>query len=88
MKNVFADMAFGDEIKIAPSIKAYLFDINGLILKSNVLMYYGSDFSGFYSNWKTGKIGLKALSGKGLFQSTLNEDMLSVKGFVKKDFPA
>ena len=46
--------------------------------------YYGSDFSGFYTDWKTGKIGLKALSGKGFYQGNVTEELLKQKGFVRK----
>ncbi len=45
-------------------------------------MFYGSDFSGFYKSWKTGKIGLTALDGKGLFQNKLKEETLEKEGYV------
>ena len=47
--------------------------------------YYGSDFSGLYVDWKTGKIGLKSMSGKGFFQGKVTEEWLIAKGFVKKE---
>ena len=46
--------------------------------------FYGADFSGFYTDWKTGKIGLKAFSGKGVYQGRLTEEVLINKGFEKK----
>ena len=46
--------------------------------------YFGSDFSGYYVDFKTGKIGLKSMNGKGFFQGTVTEDVLKAKGFTKK----
>ncbi len=46
--------------------------------------YYGDDFSQFCIDYKTGKIGLKALSGKGLYQGNVIEETLKNKGFTKK----
>ena len=48
--------------------------------------YYASkeDFSNFYVDYKTGKIGLKALSGKGFYQGKVTEEWLIGKGFEKK----
>jgi len=46
--------------------------------------FHGTDFSGFYCDYKTGKIGLKALSGKGFFQGSVTEQVLLEKGFEKK----
>ena len=60
-------------------------NIEGVIFDNFVKFYYGSDFSGFYIDWKTGKIGLKAMSGKGFFQDEVSEELLAQKGFVKKD---
>ena len=54
------------------------------IIKNLRGIYYGSDFSGFYCDFKTGKIGLKALSGKGFYQGKVTEDLLVSKGFEKK----
>ena len=56
------------------------FSVNGTKYRS----YYGSDFSAFYCDWKNGKIGLKSLSGKGLYQATLTEQMLIEKGYQKR----
>ena len=63
-------------------------NIDGLLLNYKIGQtikkgYYGTDFSGFYCDWKSGKIGLKALDGRGLFQTTLSEEILQSKGFVK-----
>ncbi len=58
----------------------------GIIISTNSeSRYYGSDFSGFYFNFKTGKIGLKALSGKGFYQGKVTEEYLINNGYVKKD---
>ena len=46
--------------------------------------YYGSDFDGFYIDFKTGKIGLKALSGKGFYQGKVSEGLVQSKGYTKK----
>ena len=45
--------------------------------------YLVEDFSKFYVDWKTGKIGIKSISGKGFYQSALTEEWLSNKGFTK-----
>ena len=62
--------------------------ISGLvgIVKNNPSrnFYYGSDFSGFYCDFKTGKIGLKALSGKGFYQGKVTKESLIEKGFVER----
>ena len=61
--------------------------VNGVVVireASKKNEFYGSDFSGFYTDWKTGKIGLKALSGKGFYQGRLTEEILINKGFEKK----
>ncbi len=63
------------------------YDYDGvLIIKNNGNpgYYYGSDFSGFYVDFKTGKLGLKALSGKGFYQGKVTEEYLINKGFSKK----
>ena len=46
--------------------------------------YYGSDFSGYYVDFKTGKIGLKSHSGKGFYQGKVTEEFLLAKGYEKK----
>lgn len=47
--------------------------------------YYGTDFSGFYIDFKTGKIGIKSLSGKGFYQGRVTEEYLTNKGFEKRE---
>jgi len=47
--------------------------------------FYGNDFSGFYHNFKTGEVGLKAFSGRGLYQGGVTEDFLLKKGYSKKE---
>ena len=64
---------------------SFLGDCQSVILnKANRKEFYGTDFSGFYVDWKTGKIGLKSMSGKGFFQGEVNEEYLKQKGFAKK----
>ena len=58
--------------------------VNSLVVNTNSQTYYGSDFSGFYIDYKTGEIGLKALSGKGFYQGKVTEEWLESKGFEKK----
>ena len=50
---------------------------------TEIRQYHGSDFSGFYSDWKGGKIGLAKLSNIGLFSKKLNVDILKNRGFVE-----
>ena len=60
-------------------------DADGIVVKSkNLLAFYGSDFSGFFVDYKTGKIGLNALSGKGFYQGKVTEKYLIDNGYVKK----
>ena len=47
-------------------------------------VFYDNDFSAFCIDWKTGEIGLKALSGKGFFQGKVTEEILIGKGFERK----
>ena len=67
-----------------------LTNVEGVVITINkssipvVKYYYGTDFSNYYCDWKSGEIGLKALSGKGFYQSTLTEQMLIEKGYTKK----
>ena len=63
-------------------ISSTLFVISGT--NGQVLQYFGSDFSGFYVDYKTCKIGLKALSAKGFYQGKVTEEYLIGKGFEKK----
>ncbi len=46
--------------------------------------YYGANFSGFYVSWRTGKVGLVALDGRGQFQGAVTEEWLINKGYAKK----
>ena len=52
--------------------------------ESNLLNYFGEDFSGYYYSWKTGKIGLSSLDGAGAFQGYINEVELQHMGYEKK----
>ena len=72
---VFSVMDEGDIVK----------QIEGLLFVGATKKHYISDdFSGFYVDYKTGKIGLKALSGKGFYQGKVTEEWLESKGFEKK----
>jgi len=57
---------------------------NILVNNENKSFYYGSNFSGFYVSWRTGKIGLIALDGRGQFQGEVDEEWLLKKGYEKK----
>ena len=46
---------------------------------------YGSDFSGFYIDYKTGKLGFKEWDGKGFFQSKVTEEWFVNNGYRKKE---
>ncbi len=46
--------------------------------------YYGDDFSEYYVDWKSGKIGLKISDSKGFYQGEVTEEVLGYKGFTKK----
>ena len=64
-------------------------NIDGCLFSMNVggtthKQYYGSDFSGYYVDFKTGKIGLKSHSGKGFYQGKVTEEFLLAKGYEKK----
>ena len=45
--------------------------------------FIGNEFSNFYLDYKTGKIGLKCFSGKGFYQMTLDKEFLISKGFSR-----
>ena len=60
--------------------------VDGVIVQGKTFLhYYGQDFSGFYVDFKTGRIGLKALSGKGFYQGKVTEELLISRGYVKKE---
>ena len=63
-----------------------VWDINSFAAYSSTQedWFIGDDFSGFYTDWKSGKIGLKAFSGKGFYQGGVSESSLLSKGYVKK----
>ena len=52
------------------------YKINGLVISMATSgIFYGTDFSGFFVDFKTGKIGLKSLSGKGFFQGEVTKGL-------------
>ena len=52
--------------------------IKSLIINNQ---FYGSDFSGYYVDWKTGKVGVKAVSGKGFYQGKVTTQWLLNNGY-------
>ncbi len=58
--------------------------VEGIILLGENT-YAGSDFTGFYIDFKSGRIGLKAFSGNGFYQGKVTEEVLRSKGFVKQE---
>ena len=88
IKNILINIADGN-VKFKPSNHSnesnLAMNLNGIVVnQKDNMIYYGSDFSGFYCDWKTGKLGLKALSGKGFYQGTVTEQTLINKGYTKK----
>ena len=58
---------------------------NSILVNNNQCFYYGSDFSGFYVDFKSGKMGLKSLSGRGFYQGKVTEEYLLNRGYTKKE---
>jgi len=90
-KNLYVEF-FGENITFndafyyyPPNIEKYQINCDSLIFNYNNLFgdYYGTDFSAFYFSWRTGKIGLIALDGRGSFQGKIDEDWLLNKGYQK-----
>ena len=90
MKNVFIEGNNIDDFKFySKKGKGLNVEIiaQGLLVcdkAKNSGFFYGTEFSGFFIDFKTGKIGLKSLSGKGFFQGEVSEDVLLSKGYTKK----
>ena len=62
-----------------------LLNLNNIVINNLESKWFaGSDFSGFYVDFKTGQIGLKAFSGKGFYQGKVTEELLLAKGYEKK----
>jgi len=76
------------EVKLSSDAILAVFDYQGVLfnydIKPALNSYYGTDFSGFYFAWRTGKVGLVALDGRGQFQGTIDEEWLKGKGYEKK----
>ena len=93
LKNVFVEnecKATKTEVNLIDKINTTT-KIDGLISRvsfanGDVNHFYLSndDMAGFYCDWKSGKLGLKALSGKGFYQGTVTEQTLINKGYTKK----
>jgi len=59
--------------------------IDGLVVSGGATkVYYGTDFSGLYFSWRTGKTGVVALDGRGQFQGVIDEEWLNKNGYEKK----
>ena len=59
--------------------------LNGIVVcRGERSIYYGNDFSGFFVDFKTGKISLKRLGAKGFYQGKVTEEVLQNKGFSKR----
>ena len=48
--------------------------------------YYGSDFSGYSINWKTGELGVRSLSGGAFFQGKISKEWLENCGYQNRMF--
>ena len=80
-KNIIFEVEQG-EVFCIKTTQGNIYENAILVIKQNKpYSYYGTDFSGLYIDWKTGKIGLKALSGKGFYQGEVSEEVLKQKGF-------
>ncbi len=63
--------------------------IDGIVLNSTYKgetqrFYIGSNFSSFTNNFRTGKIGIRGLSGQSLYQGKVTEALLISRGYEKK----
>ena len=56
------------------------FDVDG----EKTGIYYGDDFDDYCVSWKTGKMSVRAISGKDWFQQKVTEEMLIEKGYEKR----
>ena len=94
-------MVFGDHVDTAhTTIKNILLKTNAknaTITKSNRKKinvksaivgktYYGSDFSGYSVNWKTGELGVRSLSGGAFFQGKISKEWLEINGYQNRMF--
>ena len=53
-----------------------------IIEKEGYKAYYGTDFSNYYKSWRTGKIGLVSIDGRGTFQSKVTKETLNKLGYI------
>ena len=88
IKNVIVNVAAGNAILTPTKYEDNgnkCINIESVIFnQAGNMSYYGSDFSDFYVDFKSGKIGLKMLDGKGFYQGKVSEEWLIDKGFEKK----
>jgi len=57
--------------------------IKNSLFEGNTKVFYGDDFSDFFVNYKTGQIGIKALSGKGYWQGKITHKFLQENRYIK-----
>ncbi len=86
LRNIIVNIKEG-ALKAIERDKNYdVYKIESLIInQQGEKQYYGSNFSGYYFAWKTGKLGIVAIDGKGQFQGTIDEEWLAKKGYTKKE---
>ena len=89
IKNIILELNSKNET----NVQAFVVDNKGtsqvevegvLILNNEKSCFFGDNFSGFYVDFRTGKISLKAMSFKGLYQGRVSEEFLKNKGYEKK----
>ena len=64
------------------NFNSFLYNLNQNGKQSG--FYYGENFNNFYISWRTGKIGLTTMDGRGFFQGTIDEEWLANNNYVKK----
>jgi len=86
LKNIIINVKQGKIKSFARERIGDTTEIQSLIInQSEEKQYYGSDFSGYYFAWKTGKLGVVAIDGRGQFQGKIDEEWLAKKGYTKKE---
>ena len=85
LRNILININQGNLKAIERNKHYEVYNIENLIInQEGEKQYYGSNFSGFYFSWRTGKVGLVALDGRGQFQGAIDEEWLKGKGYEKK----
>jgi hypothetical protein len=94
LKNVFVEAKIDktvDTYSLYNKINDYIINFDGVVLNleyknGNKLRYYGTDFSDYFYDWKTGRMGLKTIEQVGTFKSQVTEDKLVNMGYSKIEF--